>query len=395
MVLFVVACNPDTTGGVASSSRADGTPTTAPQSSAPPSPGTLSTQLNCGSQGLTTRSMAIYRLPITPPFIEILDVSNPLKPSLACTLSPAQGARFLSATRVIFWVGDALGTADLISGTVTRSARLPAVAGTGAFSADGTKFAYRAFDNAGGMSTHLYVAGSDRTLYVQEPIGGHGGPGPSFGPFDQLEFSPDGSLLLDFYTFRPASGPAPLMVFRSDGTTLFQSTAAPGGAWSPVGATLFFPVWDQPGVTNELDRLDATGQRQVVATALHGLFWLRMAPDGGSLIYNSSDSSVPDCGGLPHLWRLDLKTGSASQISQSISSNPVFVQGAVVWSNEQAIGPCGPGGPTVETGVILAHDLTTGSDAAVDTTLTVPGIGGPPLPVPSTINLLDVRFAPA
>jgi hypothetical protein len=335
---------------------------------------------------LPAHSMAIYRLPITPSLVEILDVSNPLKPSLACTLSPAAGARFLSATRVIFWVGDALGTADLISGRVTLTARLPAVAGTGAFSADGNEFAYRAFDNAGGMSTHLYV---------QEPIGGHGGPGPSFGPFDQLEFSPDGSLLLDFYTFRPASGPAPLLVFRSDGTILLHSTTASGGAWSPVGATLFFPVWDQPGVTNELDRLNATGQRLVVATGLHGLFWPRMAPDGGSLIYNSSDSSVPDCGGVPHLWRLDLGTGSASQISQSISSNPVFVQGAVVWSDEQALGPCGPGGPTVETGVILAHDLATGYDATVDTTSTVPGIGGPPLPATSTINLQDVRMSPA
>jgi hypothetical protein len=395
MVLFVVACNSGTTGGVASSSRAHGSAASPQQSSAAPSPGPLSTVLNCGVQVPSNRSMAIYRLPITPTFLDILDVSNPLKPSLACTLSPADGARFLSATRVIFWVGDALGTADLTSGIVTRAGRLPAIAANGTFSADGTKFAYRVFDNAGGMSTHLYVAGSDRTLYVQEPIGGHGGPGPSFGPFDQLEFSPDGSLLLDFYTFRPASGPAPLMVFRSDGTILFQSTTAPGGAWSPVGATLFFPVWDQPGVTNELDRIDATGRRLVVATALHGVFWLRMAPDGGSLIYNSTDSSVPDCGGVPHLWRLDLRTGSASQISQSISSNPVFVRGAVVWSDEQALGPCGPGGPTVETGVILAHDLATGHDATVDTTSTVPGIGGPPLPASSTINLLDVRLAPA
>ena len=385
--LFLVACSQGTAVGPASSSRTTGRPPS-------PSQAPLA-KLTCAGQVSASRAMAVYRPLVTPPLVEILDTSNPLKPSVACTLSPAQGARFLSGTKVAFWVGDELGTADLVSGIVTRAARLPGVAGAGAFSADGTKFAYRAFDAAGGMSTHLYVAGSDKTLYVQEPLGGHGGPGPSFGPFDQLEFSPDGSLLLDYYLFRPQSGPASFLVFRSDGSISFQSKMVVNGTWSPLGNSLFFFSWEQPGLTGELDKLAPDGQRQVVASGLNGVYWPRMNPDGGSIAYSASDSSVPDCGGVPHIWRLDVNTGRASQLSKTISSAPVFVQPTVVWSDEQVLSPCGPGGPSAEDGVILAHDLSTGRDTKVDTAQILPAVSGSQLPDVRTWNLLDAWFAPA
>ena len=383
--LFLLACGQDTTGGVVSSSR-----TSSPPKS---SPATLA-KLSCAGPVSAVHPMAIFRLPGTPAVVDILDTSNPLKPLVACTLSPAQGARFLSGTKVAFWVGDQLGTADLVSGTVTRTAHLPAVAGTGAFSADGTKFAYRVFDPAGGMSTHLYVAGSDRPLYVQEPLGGHGGPGPSFGPFDQLEFSPDGSLLLDFYSFRPQSGPANFIVFRSDASVGFQSKMATSAMWNSANA-LFFFVWGQPGTAGELDALIVGGQQEVIARGLNGVYWPRLSPDGGSIIYNASDTSVPDCGGVPHLWSLDVKTGRPSQLSKKISSSPFFVQRTVVWSDEQVLSPCGPGGPSTEDGVILAHDMSTGRDSTVDTTaLIVPRTGSSPQSIVTTWNLLDAWFAP-
>jgi len=353
----------------------------------------MSTKLYCDSH-IGATALAIYRFGLTPPFVEMLDVSNPLKPALVCRLTPAYGAHFLSDTKLTFWIDDQIGTADLSSGAITQTARLTARAGTGAFSADGTKFAYRVFDESGGMSTHLYVNGSDRTLYTQEPLGGHDGPGLSFGPVDQLQFSPDGSLLLDFFAFRPQSGPANFIVFRANGSILFQSTTSTSGAWSPVGNTLYFLGHNQPGPTGELDSLTADGQRHVVATGLNGLWWPRMSPDGRSIIYNASDSSVPDCGGVPHLWRVDLTTGRATQISKSISSAPFFIQRTVVWSDEQQLSPCGPGGPSTPDGVILAHDLNTGQDATVNTDLIVPGIGGPPLSPASTLNLLDVWLVP-
>ena len=97
---------------------------------------------------------------------------------------------------------------------------------------------------------------------------------------------------------------------------------------------------------------------------------------------------------MPHLWRVDLATGRATQISQSISSDPFFVKPTVVWSDEQKLSQCGLGGPSTPDGVILAHDLNTGQDAAANMTLTVPGIGGPQLGPPTTFFLLDTWFAP-
>jgi hypothetical protein len=357
----------------------------------------MATRLNCGDSRIGAKALAIYRFPSTPAVVELLDVSNPLKPYLACTLTPADGAHFLSDTKLAFWVGDQLGIVDLSSGTpITMTARVGAHAGTGAFNNDGTKFAYRSYDNAGGMSLHLFGAGSDRTLYVQQPMGGHGGPGPSAGPFDQLAFSADGSLLLDYLLFRPPSGPPNLRVFRADGSIVFQTAGAPGGAWSRTGNTLFFYAPNPTGpVVGDLNEIDASGRRQVVVSGLPGMNWPRMSPDGTGIIYNTFDSSVPDCGGVPHLWRFDLATARAAQISSAMSSGPFFIQPNVVWSDEQKLGPCGPGGPSSPDGVILAHDLSTGKDAPVDTTLIVPGIGGPTPGPQTTFFLLDTWFAPA
>ena len=48
----------------------------------------MSTKLYCDSHVGAT-ALALYRFPLTSPFVEMLDVSNPLKPSLVCRLDPA------------------------------------------------------------------------------------------------------------------------------------------------------------------------------------------------------------------------------------------------------------------------------------------------------------------
>jgi hypothetical protein len=380
VALLVVACGPDTTGGVASNSRTSSSPAPAP----------MSTKLYCDSH-IGATALAIYQFGLTPSFVEVLDVSNPLKPSLACRLTPAYGAHFLSNNKLAFWIDDQLGTADLGSGAITQTARLAGRAGTGAFSADGTQFAYRVFDESGAMSTHVYVNGSDRMLYTQAPLGGHGG---TFGgPIDQLEFSPDGSELLDFYEYRPTSGPAKFLVYRtSDSSLAFESSFATGGVWSRARTTLYFAVWNPqpPAASGELDSLDASGRQQTVARVANGIAWPRLTPDGAGIIYDTYDA-----GGQPHIWRLDLATYTATQLSTATGSIPVFVSPNVIWFDEEQPCRCGPGGESAPDGVTLSHDLSTGRDATVDTTLIVPGTGGPPLPSTSTRYLLDVWLAPA
>jgi hypothetical protein len=339
----------------------------------------------------------------TPPILEVLDVSNPLKVVLLCLLSPAQGGRFDQApNQVVFWIGDQLGSADLTSGKVVLTARLPFAAFRGAYSPDGSTFAYRAsVDTAGSISTRIDGGGYDRELYAQAPIGGHGGPGPGRGPFDLLEFSADGQELLDFNAFRQSSGPDIFLVYRTKGILgtyappdsflIFQSTNALPAGWFPTGSTQYFFTSSQQGPIGELDSLDPAGRQQTLAGGLTGVYWGRVAPSGAAIVYDAYVSPPGDtCGGLPHLWTLDLAGAGASQLSLAISAEPVFISQTIVWSNEQKVGQCGPGGESGPDGVIVAHDIGTGHDSVVDTTQTVPGIGGPPLPPPSTANVLDV-----
>jgi hypothetical protein len=272
----------------------------------------------------------------------------------------------------------------------------------GVFSPDGTTFVYRAIvDAAGSISTRIDGAGYDRELYLQEPVGGHGGPPPGRGPFDQLEFSADGNELLDYSAFRGASGPANFLVYRTSGILgtyappdsfrIFQSTTAAYGAWARTGSTLYLFAPAQ-GSTGEVDSLDATGRQLTLARGVPGFFWPQVMASGGSIVYDTYVSPPADaCGGLPHLWTFDLSAHVASQLSGAISSHPVLAARTVVWSNEEKAGQCGPGGESLPDGVILARDLSTGRDSPVNMDAIVPGIGSP-VPPPSTGQVLDVWF---
>jgi len=375
-----------------------------PSASPTPAGRPFTTKLTCGRPVTATHGLALYELATTPPILEVLDVSIPLRPTLLCLLSPAQGGSFDQApNEVVFWIGDQLGSADLSSGQVVLTARLPVPAFRVVYSHDGATFAYRAsVDAAGSISTRIDGAGYDRELYLQAPLGGHGGPPPGVGPFDQLEFSPDGKELLDFDSFRPPTGPDNFLVYRTTGILgtyaspdsflIFHSTTTVSGVWGPTGSTLYFFMSTQ-GTTGEVDSLDVNGQRSTLARGVTGFFWPRVMPSGASIVYDTYVTPPGDtCGGLPHLFRFDLATDTTSQLSTAVSAEPVFLSQTIVWSNEQQVGQCGPGGESGPDGVILAHDIGTGRDSVADTTQTVPGIGGPPLPPPSTAHVLDVWF---
>jgi hypothetical protein len=399
-----------TSAGVPSPANASPSPSSTssassrPSGSPSPAGSPFTTELTCGKPVTATHGLALYALATTPPILEVLDVSDPLKPALLCLLSPAQGGSFDQApNEVVFWIGDQLGSADLNSGRVVLTARLPMPAYEGVYSHDGTTFAYRASaDPAGSISTRIDGGGYDRELYLQAPIGGHGGPPPGTGPFDQLAFSSDGKELLDFNSFRPPSGPDNFLVYRTagilgtyappDSFLIFHSTTSVSGAWAPIGGALYFFASLQ-GTTGEVDSLDATGQRSTLARGITGFYWPRVLPAGGSIVYDAYVIPPGDtCGGLPHLFTFDLATHVAAQLSPGINAEPAFITRNVMWSNEEKVGQCGPGGQSGPDGVILARDVSTGRDSAVNMDAIVPGIGGPPLPLPSTHQVLDVWF---
>lgn len=324
----------------------------------------------------------------------VLDVSNPLKPTVLCTIAAATGGRFISATHIAFWVGDKIGTADLATGAVTLRAKLEGSAAFGVFSGDGSKFAYRIEDSVGRLTTHLWMAGTDRTLYTQEPLGGHGGP--PWGPVDQLAFSADGQQLLDYLAFRPQSGPAYFLVFRMDGSLVTQSVVDAFGVWSRSGSVLFSFVWGTPpAAAGRVDAAEPNGH-PTIAEGLRGFFWPVMAPDGAAIVFGAYESSTPgqSWGGLPRLWRLDLQTHAVTQLSGAIATEPVFVGPSTIWSDEGKPCECGPGGSSASDGVILAHDLTTGRDSPVDLSFyRMLNTAAPDKAAPvSTYDVLDVWF---
>jgi hypothetical protein len=355
----------------------------------PPSPtaAAFPSQLNCDRPVTATHGLALFEY-ANSSVLGVLDVSNPLKPVLLCWLSGAKGGRFnQSATQIVFWIDDKLGTADLTSGKVVQTDTLPAVPFEGSFSSDGMQFAYRVgADPNAGLSTHLYRRGDHRdlTLYSQGPTGLHGGP--PYGPLDQLTFSPDNKELLDFYEFRPASGTPPrFMVFRTaDGSVAYQLETAAFGAWAASGSTVYFFVQGEQGFVGELDSVGPSGQAQTVVASINGFFWPRATPDGAGIVYDAYDSA-----GLPHLWRLDLATKGVAQLSTALSSKPVFATRTTIWTDEEKPCDCGPGGASAPDGSIMAHNVSSASDTLVDTSHTAPGVGAPQ---PSTIGIVDVWY---
>jgi hypothetical protein len=301
----------------------------------------------------------------------VLDVVDPLKPIEICSISPANGGRFISASRIAFWSAQDLGLADLALGAAVGTETLPALPSDAAFSSDGSMFAYHVGSDTNGMSTHLNAAGVDRTLLTRPAIGGHGGA--PYGPATQLEFSADARYLLSvdslFANF--GSGPPNFLIYRTDGSIAFQSSRAEYGAWGPGHSKLYFFVSTERGaIAGDVHSWDPSVGEGTVAQAVSSYFWPRVAPDGRAILFDSYDKSAPGeaTGGLPHLWRLDLATGATMQLSTAISSRTVFVGDSVVWADKEQRCSCGPGGASAPTGEVLAHDLLNGQDTVLDLT---------------------------
>lgn len=370
-MVALTACGNSAAKGPSASSSGQVSPS--PTITTQPSRQPIETKVTCSSRPVTGHPLLLLQPSSVNPELAVFDLSDPLKPHQLCKLSPVNGGRFISATKIAFWSGRLIGLADLTSDMVARTAELPEATGV-VFSPDGSAFAYHAGDESSGITTHINDGGTDRTLFTRAPIGGHGAP--PYGPLAQMEFSADGRYLLEFQGFTPTTGPANFLVYGRDGSLAFQSTTAEFGAWAPNASKLYFLATSERGrIDGDIHSWDPSGGEVTVARGLTTYFWPKVAPDGRMAAFDSYDLSAPGeaTGGLPHLWRLDLSTGKVAQLSTAISERTVFVSASVVWSDEGQRCSCGPGGASQPTGRVLSHNLVTGQDTVVDLIPSTPG----------------------
>jgi hypothetical protein len=328
----------------------------------PPSPAVVVTKLTCRSQSAKGDPLALMiKTSATESELLVVDMVDAIHPVVLCALSPASGGRFISATRIAFWAGRNLGVGDIAAGLVAATATLPTVPTDGAFSPDGSVFAYRVGGDINGLSTHLFIAGQDRTLVVRSGIGDHGGSW--IGPATQLKFSADGEYLLSidslFANFE--AGPPNFLVYDLNGSMVFQSATAAFGAWARQGNKLYFLAQPQHGdIRGDVHSWDPVAGELRVAQGLSSYFWPALAPDDRRLVFNSYNSA-----GLPHLWKVDVGAGVKAQLSTGISTHPVFVGHNAIWSNEEKPCDCGLGLMSAPDGNIVVHNLQTGQDTTI------------------------------
>ena len=290
-----------------------------------------------------------------------MDVADPLHPVQVCGLSNVTGGRFISATKIAFWYFLFVGVADLQTGSVNWSRAFASTPPfTVAFNADGTKWAYQTGDDINtGVTTHLVVAGKDKTILTRRPVGGHGGV--PYGPLVQLEFSSGGQYLLT-YTESPKQSERPnFIVFAMDGSVAFQSATANFGVWDKSGNRLYFLAAKLAGdISGQVSSWDPGGAPAIRSRGLASYIWPTISPDGRFIVFDSYDTN-----GLPHPWRLDTASGALVELSAARSSGPVFVGASVIWSTEEQPCQCGPSGNSAPDGKVVAHDLQSGADTVV------------------------------
>jgi hypothetical protein len=288
----------------------------------------------------------------------VLDVADPLHPVQVCVLINGGSARFVSATKIVFWATTLVGTADLETGNVVWNREFGNPPLNVVFSPDGSSWAYQEED-ASNVRTHLVAGGKDTVLVTRAILGGHGVP--PYGPLDQLAFSATGEYLLSYTSFAPAGDPPNFMVFALDGSTAFQSATAKFGMWDRAGNRLYYlAATNSASIDGTVMSLDPGGQPVMRSPKLSSYFWPTLSPDGTTLIFNTYGAQS-----FPHPWKLDISSRAKAQLSSATSTEPVFIAPDVIWSNEGVPCACGPGGSSQPDGRVIAHNLRTGVNSVV------------------------------
>ena len=290
--------------------------------------------------------------------IVVLDVSNPLAPTLVCRVNyppyPIQPIQWLSASEfALVQPGHParLIDVDVARQTITTIRQLSDSAYIASISADRAWLATMEAGADGGNVARLYGLAVARNLANFPPVGGHGGTIYGFGG-PSIELSPDGSLVLAVdYGANYVSPTAPdLQVFDLQGNLLLSAAK---GIWA---------AWDQTALYYDDGGKVYRWVRGATPVAVGQADWLEPAvsPDGQHIAY----LTFP--GYSFKLDVMDTRSGIATEIRTSGQRiDPLFVNSTLMWTSELQVCDNCYGGNN-PTGRVFAYDVATGSEQEVN-----------------------------
>jgi len=290
--------------------------------------------------------------------VVVLDVVNPLAPTLVCRINyapaPVQPIHWLSASEfAMVQYGHPARLLDVDVGrqSITTIRALSDTVYLADISPDRAWLATLETGVDGGGVARLFGPSGTRTLVTFPPAGGHGGTVYGFGG-PNIQFSPDGSLVLalDYEANNFNAAVANLQVFDMKGSMVFSAAK---GVWA---------VWDKTTLYyNGGDGKVYRWVRGAPPAAVLPSGWLEPAVsrDGLSIAY------LTYVGNAFKPYVLDTRSGAPKELPASGQRvDPLFATSTLTWLSELL--PCDNcyGGNT-PTGQVFAYDVATGGEQLV------------------------------
>ena len=293
--------------------------------------------------------------------LDVLDVADPLAPTLVCTVNyasyPIQRSQWLSTSEFALVANNPPRLLDVDVGHRSIALIRPLDDGTylAALSPDPTRFATMEANVSGTRFARLFGPYAKLTLATYPPAGGHGGTIYGFGG-PTIEFSPDGSLVLAVDNEANFTDPAvpDLQVFDLQGNRLFWSSRATWAVWAT--SALYY------------DGADGVVYRWTYGAPPVGVTktgWLEpdLSPDRRSIAFLGVTTTAN--GSTVNLQKLDLGSGVTTTLAATdLRIDPLFVTSSLIWVSELVKCDNCYGG-NAPSGNVFAYNLTTGAVAEV------------------------------